>query len=561
VFNNDVNGVSIRLPGQNESLFALARDFSAVWTGPSASLTDNQWNHTVGESVHGDSVALSWQGIRVLPGQTVSRVLYFVCNESFPPPLTSVSGTRWDAKGFLKIDREIRPLSELAVTRRGRNEDFDLFVPPPTAPQRIKVGILIHFDRFCVINRSNETVTIKTAQFAARIHLPGVDGVWAGSLDKEPSMAFQGDQVNFEYSGQNGTLAFSWPELDLMHGSAAHLSFSAEPSDDKQSWLPPVLIIGLMIPNLLVPLICLCSRGSTATFFTIFGSLTLNAGHGCMILDLLLGYEEMKMGMFICYGLWGLILVGGLCCEQNGACVVCKQLRMDMVEGDSVIWAIRNDRQLPPLITVTGTADHQESAEVAIESEPYQEAIYVPVVHRQRRQNGEVEVWIETKFSHFETRWRQIREHQSEWTRVSDGGGHFHGIPGNRIEKHTVWRTVELWRYTEEYKYVSWQENGQPVQFPRAQLLQITVECNLIFDQSAEAQVAELRQQLHNEGRRHDTHVDTFVETMIPQFATKLSGTLKDQEVRKIQERYGGCCGFTFWTLCLVTGYQAHDER
>jgi hypothetical protein len=236
---------------------------------------------------------------------------------------------------------------------------------------------------------------------------------------------------------------------------------------------------------------------------------------------------------------------------------------MDAVKRSSVLWTIRNDRQLPPHITVTGYADHEESREIATEYESYQEPIYRTIVNERRLPNGEIQRWTETVFSHWETRWRAINQYVSEWARTSEGGGHFHripGAPGNRIEKETVFRIVELWRHTDEYAYASWQDNAQPVQFPRAQLLEIKVTCDTILDRDAEAQIAEIRRILHAEGQRHDTSVHTSFSVTVPGFTESISGTLNDQEVNRIQERFGGCCGFTFWALCLLTGYQAVIE-
>jgi hypothetical protein len=75
-------GVSFHQPDENATLFALARDFSTVWVGPSAGLVSNQWHYMVGDGGDTDSVALSWQGISLYPGQTIFRVVYFARNQS-----------------------------------------------------------------------------------------------------------------------------------------------------------------------------------------------------------------------------------------------------------------------------------------------------------------------------------------------------------------------------------------------------------------------------------------------------------------------------------------------
>jgi hypothetical protein len=418
--SNDLKGVSIHNSGADTTIFVLSRDFSHIWVGSSAALPNSYWADANSE---GDSVALSWQDIKLLPNHTTSRTLHFTRDQS--------------------------------------------------------------------------------------------------QLEEPP-----------------------------------------DDESDKPVYVPALLIIGLMIPNIIVAIICLHCRGTSAPMFTMFGSLTLNAGHACAICYLGLGYDNWLTGVWICDGLWLLNLLCGSLCE-SGACVVCNQLRMEPVKSASVIWSIRNDRQLPPLVTVTGSASHQESREVATEYESYQEPIYRTIVHQRRHPNGNVETTYERVFSHYETRWRAINEYFSDWGRVTQGGGHFTripGAPGNRIERETVYRTVELWRHTDEYVYASWEERASPVEFPRAQLLEIKVDWDMRLDGDAEAQVDAMQQRLYAEGQRHDTTVETFVEMSVPGFTESVSGTLRDSEVAQIQEKYGGCCGFTFWTICLLTGYQAVFE-
>jgi hypothetical protein len=241
---------------------------------------------------------------------------------------------------FFKNDGHIRPASEIAVTQRSRDgswaTDFDLFFPPCTEPKRIMVGLLIHFDRFSLIHIESgikDSVIVDNEYFSGRIRVPGFVAMWAGPLDRHPSTAFRGNHTNFEYSGENATLAFSWPEFDFLLGSAKHLTFSVEEphipeSEDIPGWVPPVMIIGLMIPNLIVALVCQCRRGTSAPVFTFVASLALNAGHACLILTFVFGLEDFRLGFWICDGTWLLILLCGGTCKNSGACVVCKHLRL-----------------------------------------------------------------------------------------------------------------------------------------------------------------------------------------------------------------------------------------
>jgi hypothetical protein len=286
-----------------------------------------------------------------------------------------------------------------------------------------------------------------------------------------------------------------------------------------------------------VIVLCVAAGGSLGSFQDIE---TRNAliGFGCLA------------------GLWFLVQLFG-CCIPNSNCMVIRQLCGDVASTDEGRSAVSNNFSLPPVMTLSASAGHFETREVAQEWESY---VVDVMARRHDPENGMIQ---NVKVGE-EVRWRVYHTHTSNWDREDRGGGRLPFITcprGHRLDPpHTERRFVTVWNHSMVVEYTSLQENGQMPVFPRDNAVMVKSSFVADPDGATRALMEQLKANLFAEGKTHDTDVNVGEAGSVPNFISEIVVSLNDELVMSIREFYATHCGRFLWFICLLTGYQSSFE-
>ena len=240
-----------------------------------------------------------------------------------------------------------------------------------------------------------------------------------------------------------------------------------------------------------------CQRRMSASFFVLFMNLILNFAYGNLV-SILIGIGGDSSFILAKYSLigYGILCIISLFCQCCGVRayfdVIC-YLFKPLNNSKSFYDTMKFNRTVPPLILVKVTAQHQESREVWVENEKYEEPVYLDlsytdafgVYHNKK------------KFSHYETKYKYRTTHYSSWGRVDSGGGRFYGCPGysnSRYNKSVEYKTVTTWSKEEYYKYGSWQDETKSLEnIKYSAIIKAKFSYKITLDSGASEKLKELK--------------------------------------------------------------------
>ena len=324
----------------------------------------------------------------------------------------------------------------------------------------------------------------------------------------------------------------------------------------------PCIILGL--PNIIMYIVRKCQRRMSSAFFVLFMNLILNFAYG-NIVSILIGIGDHSSFLLAKYSLigYGILCFISLfcqCCGVRAYFDVIYNLCRKLNKAQSFYDTMKFNRTVPPLILVGVIAQHQESREVWVESERYEEPVYIDTsytdafgIYHNRKE-----------FSHNETKYRYRTTHYSNWERVDRGGGRIYGTPGHsdsRYSKSVEYKTVRTWSKEEYFRYGSWQDNTNSLEnIKYSAIIKAKFTFNITFDSGALQQFQKLKSDLFNEGKRHDTDVSTYHNYQCPKMINKITCTLNEEEYNRIQKKFSNCCGYFWWFIIFILGYSSMFE-
>ena len=322
----------------------------------------------------------------------------------------------------------------------------------------------------------------------------------------------------------------------------------------------------LSLPNIILNIVRKCKTKMTASCFTIFMNLLLHLGYGNLIgvLIKLGGEDSYKIGLGL-IGLYGFIcfvsLIRQLCYEGRGYFDVIYNLCKKLDDSKTLHEILSLNRKYPPKVIVGAYASHQESREVWIENEKYEE----PVYKKETVVFGDGQFYTRDVFSHNETKYRYKTTHYSEWGRVDRGGGRFHGIPGSKSSKYEKknleYKTVQTWKKELDYEYVSWEDVTQDLSGIRyCSIIKASFLSYIYLDEGSKKIIERMKSELYNEGLKHDTDVHTYDEKTVPEMIHYHVCSLNDAEYIRIKKKFSTCLGYLIWFIFFILGYSACFE-
>ena len=330
--------------------------------------------------------------------------------------------------------------------------------------------------------------------------------------------------------------------------------------------LAGALIVGIVLslPNIILQILRRCRNQMTSSCFNfsmnilchiVYGSLIseiYGIGDGSFIMTQVLGI----LYAFICFFCLLIALCGGPKTIYSVIYNLCKKLDDSKTLQDIVSY----NRKLPPKICVRAIASHQESREVWTEYEEYDKPLY----RTETTTNDDGTTSYREVFDHYEKDERIVRTHYSEWDRVDNGGGKMIGIPGtsyNRYEKSVEYRTVETWRQTKEYQYNSWQDETKSLSnIKYCSIIKAKFENKFSFDSDASNCIQQIKDELYEKGKTYDTDVSNKSIYTCPGLIEQHNCSLNDEEYQKIKKRFGNGCGYFWWFILFLLGYNSMFE-
>lgn len=338
------------------------------------------------------------------------------------------------------------------------------------------------------------------------------------------------------------------------------------PKYDAYSFIGALILgIGLSLPNIILQIVRRCKNQMTASCFTFTMNIICHFAYGSLICELskFTGYgtflvTQMIGGFYL--GLCILCLLIALCGGPKSYYYVLYNLCHDLEDSRTLQDVVSYNRKVPPKICVNATASHQESREVWVEYEHYDKAVYRTVyTYYSDGTSSSKEV-----FDHYEDAYRYRTTHYSEWDRVDNGGGHFHGCPGrrsSRYDKSVEYRTVVTWRKTTEYQYTSWQDETKSLSNIRyCSIVKSIFSSVYLFDDDSLNFIKKIKDDLYREGLTHDTDVNTEEDYTSPGMIYKHNCSLNDEEYQRIKKKFANRCGYFWWFVLFVLGYSSMFE-
>ena len=137
---------------------------------------------------------------------------------------------------------------------------------------------------------------------------------------------------------------------------------------------------------------------------------------------------------------------------------------------------------------------------------------------------------------------------------------------------HTSTKKVVTYRNRQQFRYNSWQEEGNPIRvWPGTSVIHAVIKVNYRLDGESKRALNWLKKFMYRDARRHDIDVDVSVKFSVPGMSESLCGTTLD-DVNNLP-----CCvnflrsffGKIFFILMSLAGYQSivagiwcsHGER
>jgi hypothetical protein len=335
---------------------------------------------------------------------------------------------------------------------------------------------------------------------------------------------------------------------------------------DIKSFLGAVIIgICLSIPNIMLQTARRYQNQMTSSTFTFIMNIFCHFAYGSLICESfkLTGYGTFYVTIII----GGLYLLACLICLFVALCggpksyyYVLYNLCQDLDDSKTLQDVVNHNRKIPPKICIKVTASHEESREVWEEYEEYEKEVYKTIT----KEHSDGSTSFEEVFDHYETDYRYLTTHYSKWERVDKGGGKFHGIPGSissRYDKSVEYKTVVTWTKTQEYKYISWQDETKSLSdIKYCSIVKTVFSCKYLFDNNSLGFINKIKDDLYREGKKYDTDVDTIEDFTSPGMIYKHTCSLNDKEYQRIKKRFANCCGYFWWFVLFVLGYSSMLE-
>ena len=303
----------------------------------------------------------------------------------------------------------------------------------------------------------------------------------------------------------------------------------------------------------------------TSSTFTFIMNIFCHFAYGSLICEFfkLTGYGTFAVTIII----GGLYLIACLICLFVALCggpksyyYVLYNLCEDLEDSKTLQDVVSHNRKIPPKICIEVTASHRESREVWVEYEEYDKAVY----KTRTKQNSDGTTSFEEVFDHYEKDYRYLTTHYSEWARVDNGGGRFYGIPGStssRYDKSVEYKTVVTWTKTQEYKYISWQDETKSLSDIKYCPIVKTVFCSkYLFDDKSLGFIKQIKDDLYREGKKYDTDVNTTEVFTSPGMIHKHTCSLNDEEYQRIKKIFANSYGYFCWSVLFILGYSSMFE-
>ena len=302
----------------------------------------------------------------------------------------------------------------------------------------------------------------------------------------------------------------------------------------------------------------------SSSFFVLFMNLILNFVYGNLISVLIKigGESNFILAKYTLIGYIILCFVSIIlqCYGKRSYFDVIYNLCRELNISKKFFDTIKYNRTVPPLILVSAYAQHQESREVWEEYKSYEVPIYNEYHYTDL--NG---ITIHPKiFSHIETSYKYRKTHYSKWDRVDQGGGRFLHTPGHsnsNYKKSIEYKTVETWSKKIYYEYGSWEDETQNLyNIQYAAIIKAKFYKDIILDEEAFAKLNELKDEIYNEGLKHDTKVFIDHELQSPEMNDKITSVLNEDDYNRIQNKFSNLLGYFFWFIFFIFGYSSIYE-
>ena len=337
----------------------------------------------------------------------------------------------------------------------------------------------------------------------------------------------------------------------------------------KEEFVPPTHVVftcllSLLIasPNIIMYIVRKKKKRMTASITTLIMNLILNFGYGNFLGEFigLGGYDSFMLGQSLltiyviaCFA----FLIMQCCCKKRGYFDVIYNLCNKLDDSRSFHELVSYNRKLPPILFVGAYAQHQESREVWKEYEKVKRKVY----RYETSYYSDGSSYTHKYFDHYETDYEYRTTHYSDWGRVDQGGGRFYSCPGShssRYDKDVEYRTVETWRREKEYKYKSWQDETRSItNLVYCTIVEATFSPHIIFDKESKDIMNLMKDDLYKEGKRHDTDVYTYDNFTYPQFITKHTCSLNDEEYQRIKNKFSRKRWYFTWIILFILGYSS----
>ena len=264
-----------------------------------------------------------------------------------------------------------------------------------------------------------------------------------------------------------------------------------------------LIIALLMLPTVAFQAIPLFIKKHTPPFVTYIVSLTINIGYGLLFGNL----DEIIAGLVIL--LFVLFYIIFLAKHLDSACSLNHQ-KMYFVKGEmcsrpinssEFVSEISGNRALPPKVIVSGEAYH-------------------------------------------------IKYHYSTST--------YRDSKGNKYKKTTISRKTTH-KITQELKYASWQEDGNPIRIKETNFIHATCPVHYFLDEGACDELNRIRSEVFNAIKNKDVYFSVNNTFLTPDKKDDITGYLSKKRScvsRFYQNRWGRLA----WYFFTILGYQSAFE-
>jgi hypothetical protein len=331
-------------------------------------------------------------------------------------------------------------------------------------------------------------------------------------------------------------------------------------------WIDIFLWLALASPNIIIPIVtkCCCKRAMPPISVFVFSYLG-NFCYSLVFFHLADARDPPWYAVIIAAVLWLVIQMPGICrkCGLRN-CQVIRQLSAEIARTDEGEEILANNFCAYPVLTVYVKAHHRESRQTCEEKQSYQVAVHATETFYIEDGDGTRHYKDRDIITGYETHWEHFKTHFSEWKRVDQGGGKLAFIPcqgGHSLDPvETEFRTVIVWEDHREYRYETWCEAGEAVEFPDCDVVTVYNNYAVPRTDSAKAALAALERELYNAGLDHDTEVTVDTRGTVPDLESTFYLSLKDERVQCVECFFARWFGRIVWFLVLLLGYQCSYE-